>query len=209
MKEPILEPVLRRMRLRRVLPWIQDIEACELLDVGCGWEARLLRELEPHLARGVGIDFKAPSLPSKKLSTISSRFADQLPFDTASFDVVTMLAVLEHLDHPKQIVTEIARVLRPGGRLILTVPSSFAKPVLEFLAFRLGIINRAEIEDHKTYFDRNDLFDLFSDRKCWEVVEHRYFQWRFNNLLIVRRLRGNPQQSSIGAKASALGALHR
>ena len=71
-----------------------------------------------------------------------------------------MLAVLEHLEHPTPILREIRRVLTPSGKLVLTVPSKAAKPILEFLAFRLGIISRAEIADHKTYYDRRSLTRL-------------------------------------------------
>ena len=46
-----------------------------------------------------------------------------LPFDDESFEVVTMLAVLEHLHHPHAMLQEIARVLKPSGALVLTVPS--------------------------------------------------------------------------------------
>jgi 2-polyprenyl-3-methyl-5-hydroxy-6-metoxy-1,4-benzoquinol methylase len=188
LKEALLEPLLRRMRLARVQSWLPNGKSPELLDIGCGWEARLLRELEPYIGKGVGIDFKAPPLTTRKLSTISCRLSDQLPFDADSFDVVTMLAVLEHLDRPREIVAEIARVLRPRGRLLLTVPSPAAKPVLEFLAYRMGIISRAEIEDHKTYFDREALIGMFSDAQAWKILHHTYFQLRFNNFFVVEKV---------------------
>lgn len=188
MKEALLEPLLRRMRLARVRPWLLKGRTNDLLDVGCGWEARLLHELEPFISRGVGIDFKAPDLKSSKLSTISARLSDRLPFEAASFDVVTMLAVLEHLERPRDIVSEIGRILRPGGRLILTVPSPAAKPVLEFLAFKVGIVSRTEIEDHKEYFDRQALMAVFSDSSTWRVLHHEYFQVRFNNFLVAERI---------------------
>jgi ubiquinone/menaquinone biosynthesis C-methylase UbiE len=188
MKEAILEPVLRAMRLARVLPYVKRYPGCSLLDVGCGWEARLLREVEPYIGRGVGIDFKAPRLETPKLRTISATLTDRLPFDDASFDVVTLLAVLEHLDQPAAIVREIARVLRPGGLLVLTVPSWRAKPVLEFLAFRLGVVSRAEIEDHKRYYDRADLEALFATLPQLAIEEHRYFQLGMNNHCVARRV---------------------
>jgi cyclopropane fatty-acyl-phospholipid synthase-like methyltransferase len=42
-----------------------------LLDVGCGWEARFLKSVEPYIASGIGIDFKAPNLETAKLKTIT------------------------------------------------------------------------------------------------------------------------------------------
>jgi 2-polyprenyl-3-methyl-5-hydroxy-6-metoxy-1,4-benzoquinol methylase len=176
------------MRIGRVLPYVKGVSGCRLLDVGCGWEARLLRELEPYLAAGWGVDFKAPALATDKLRTISVRLDDRLPFENESFDIVTMLAVLEHLDKPLAIMREIARLLRPDGRLLLTVPSRYAKPVLEFLAYRLGIVSPAEIRDHKTYFNRADLAQLVEQCEGLVIERHRYFQCGMNNYLVCRRV---------------------
>lgn len=141
----------------------------------------MLRMLEPYVAASVGIDFKAPEICTDKLQTISVKLDRHLPFDDQSFDLITMLAVLEHLEHPGAIILECARLLRPGGGLLITAPSWYAKPVLEFMSFRLGIISPEEIADHKRYFNRDDLFDLFQHQPDLKIIEHRYFQWRFNN----------------------------
>ncbi len=185
MREPVLEPFLRRMRLRRVLACLRDLHYPTLLDIGCGWDARLLRELEPHIAKGVGIDFKAPKIHTEKLSTQSVVLERNLPFPDASFDVVTMLAVLEHLEYPVDILSEISRVLKPGGGLIATVPSRLAKPVLEFLSYRLGLVSSSEIKDHKAYYDREDLHALIAEIPDLSIRKHYYFQWKFNNFLFV------------------------
>ena len=68
MKESLLEPLLRQLRIRQVLPVLLEHPDCSLLDIGCGWEARLLRAVEPYVKRGTGVDFKAPSLATPKLT---------------------------------------------------------------------------------------------------------------------------------------------
>lgn len=186
MNEPLLEPLLRGLRLRRVYPMIARYPECRLLDVGCGWEARLLRTMAPRIATGTGIDRKAPQLDDGKVRTLQCDLEAAFPFASASFDVATMLAVLEHLDRPLEVLAEVLRVLRPGGALVLTVPSHAAKPVLEFLAFRLGIVSRAEIADHKRYWNRRELMEAAS--ACgFEPVLHRYFQLGFNNFCVLRK----------------------
>jgi SAM-dependent methyltransferase len=186
MKEELLEPLLRRARLSKALPIIRMYPQCTFLDVGCGWEARLLRSIEPHIAYGVGIDRNAPPLRSDKLRTIQGDLEAPLPFAGNSFDVVSMLAVLEHLSDPLRALVEIRRVLRPNGTLIVTVPSHAAKPVLEFLAFKLGLVNAAEIADHKRYFGRLDLQTL-SEQAGLRMLTHRYFQMGFNNFATLGR----------------------
>jgi len=192
MKEPFLEPFLRKMRIAKVLPILNRIgQSVRLLDVGCGWEARFLNAVEPYIASGVGIDFKAPDLETAKLKTISATLNDKLPFEDNSFDVVSLMAVLEHLEKPLDILKEIHRVLKKkdggisvGGTLVGTVPSKAAKPVLEFLSYKLGIVNEAEIRDHKQYFNKNDLAEIFA-KAGFGKMEHKYFQFGMNNFFVV------------------------
>jgi 2-polyprenyl-3-methyl-5-hydroxy-6-metoxy-1,4-benzoquinol methylase len=195
LKEALLEPLLRRMRIGQVLPTLLQHPDCSLLDIGCGWEARLLKSVEPYVKRGVGVDFKAPSIATSKLTTITATLADRLPFSDAEFDVVTLLAVLEHLSHPRAMIEEIGRVLKPRGQVILTVPSLAAKPVLEFLAYRVGIVSETEIRDHKCYYDRKSLEVLFAGSGL-TIDRHRYFQLGMNNFLVATRVDAPPSGTS-------------
>lgn len=183
--EQLLEPVLRKWRIMKCLPFIRQFPRCRLLDIGCGWNARFLRALEPFIACGVGIDEKAPAFPAGTISTRRLRLGSTLPFPDGSFDVVTMLAVLEHLAEPEAIVQDIRRVLAPGGYFCGTVPSQMAKPVLEFLSYRLHIVNPKEIADHKRYFNKTTLQLLFAQAGL-EMVKHRYFQCGMNNFFVAR-----------------------
>ena len=79
--------------------------------------------------------------------------ADQpLPLPDGSVDVVSCLAVIEHVEHPDLLAAEAHRILKPGGVLVVTTPSSQAKPILELLSVRLRLIDPAEILDHKRYY---------------------------------------------------------
>jgi hypothetical protein len=77
----------------------------------------------------------------------------------------------------------VRRVLQPQGKLLLTVPSHLAKPVLEFLAFRLGLVSADEIRDHKRYFNRTDLVEILSEAGL-QIVLHQYFQLGMNNFCV-------------------------
>lgn len=186
MHEPFLEPILRSFRVRRVLPYVRRHDHCHLLDIGCGWEARFLKAVEPHISKGVGVDFKAPNISTQKIQTQSVTLEDSLPFADESFNVVSMLAVLEHLDQPEAILREIHRVLCVGGELVLTVPSNAAKPVLEFLAFRIGIVNPEEIADHKAYYNKDSLARIL-DLTGFTVIKHAYFQLGMNNFCVAKK----------------------
>lgn len=182
-----MEPILRKMRIGKVLDEIKKVSGCTLLDVGCGFNHKFLSTVEPYIAHGTGIDFKVPELTSEKIRTIHATLDETLPFAENSFDIVTMLAVLEHLDRPYEICSEILRVLKPGGRLILTVPGKRAKPILEFLAYRLGIVNKAEIEDHKKYYDLTELQELVENVGQFKIVKHAHFQLGTNNFCVMEK----------------------
>lgn len=112
-----------------------------LLDLGTG-TGRLLELFAPLYARAVGIDASADMLAVARanldragVANAQVRLGDihNLPFQRDSFDVVTIHQVLHYLDDPERAVAEAARVLRPGGRLLVV---DFAPHDLEFLRER-------------------------------------------------------------------------
>jgi SAM-dependent methyltransferase len=130
--QPRLVPGLRNShycyadRLRVLVP-----AARRWLDVGCGheflpsWMPDRERRVELNGCRAVGIDPDARSisahtqLTSKVIGTGLS-----LPFADGSFDLVTANMVFEHVDRPQQAFAEIARVLSPGGRVLVHTPNA-------------------------------------------------------------------------------------
>lgn len=88
------------------------------LDLGSadGPSVRWLRELVPHTA---AVDIDARGLGAG--GVCASAFS--LPFADGTFDLVTAFDVIEHLEPEGAALGEAARVLRPGGRLLLSVPA--------------------------------------------------------------------------------------
>jgi SAM-dependent methyltransferase len=97
----------------------------DLLDVGCGrrpHEAALGRRVR----RYVGLDW--PARPERAGPDVVGD-ALRLPFLPHSFDTVLATELLEHLPAPGAFLAEVARVLRPGGALLVSVP--FMEPLHE------------------------------------------------------------------------------
>lgn len=182
-REVLLEPLLRWFRFRKVMSHIPT--GSKVLDIGCGRSAAFLRAISPKIDQGIGVDFKVKEMQVENIQTIQLKLAHQLPFADASFDVVTMLAVLEHIEHERPILQEVHRVLRPNGKLVLTVPSRWSQPVLEFLAYRLKIVDELEIRDHKRYYDRTRLRKVLVGDAQFRGFQHRYFQLWMNNFCTV------------------------
>lgn len=96
-----------------------------VLDVGCGRSELLTDELA-HVRRAVGIDPDVASLAKNDvLSHRIAATAERLPFGPASFDLVTMAWVVEHLDRPVRVFREIHRVLDAGGRVAFVTPNAW------------------------------------------------------------------------------------
>ena len=181
--EPALEPVLRWLRIRKILPYVKERKGCSLLDIGCGPRFAMLRALSPYIRLGVGIDEEVEDLQYGNIRTYKLRLDKTLPFTSDFFQMVTMLAVLEHLDFPEEILKEVRRVMRPEGLLLITTPSPKAKPLLEFLSYKLHLVSQKEILDHKRYYDRKALEKLMN--VCgFRMEKHVYFQLGFNNFLV-------------------------
>ncbi|BCM90617.1 demethylmenaquinone methyltransferase [Abditibacteriota bacterium] len=103
-----------------------------LLDLGCGTGANLpmLREAVGVNGRVVGVDFSPLALRFARQQLhdlpdlgLSQGDAMQLPLRDGCADCVTMMDVLEHLRDDKLALSEVSRILKPGGALILTVPA--------------------------------------------------------------------------------------
>jgi ubiquinone/menaquinone biosynthesis C-methylase UbiE/DNA-binding transcriptional ArsR family regulator len=109
-----------------------------LLDLGTG-TGRILELFAPHIERGLGIDLSPAMLSVARarldragLRHCAVRHADifDLPAPKDSFDVVVIHQVLHFLDDGGRAIAEAARVLRPGGRMLVV---DFAPHELEFL----------------------------------------------------------------------------
>jgi SAM-dependent methyltransferase len=101
-----------------------NIERPHILDVGCGTGANL--ELLSEFGEAEGVDVSPQAIEFcrlRGLKKVHLGAAERLPNTDASFDLVTALDVVEHLDDDVGGLQEMRRVLRPDGRLLLFVPA--------------------------------------------------------------------------------------
>jgi 2-polyprenyl-3-methyl-5-hydroxy-6-metoxy-1,4-benzoquinol methylase len=142
---PFLERLLRTLYARRArrVQRMQGKAPGFALDVGCG-RGHLLRELRLLGWRVMGTE----------LSDVSARYArdvfhldvrtanlEDLALPDAEVDVVILWHVLEHVPEPSSLLGEIARVLRPGGTLLVAVPNfgSFEARLTKWRWFHLDV----------------------------------------------------------------------
>ena len=147
----------------------------DVLDVGCGPRGSLVWAREAH--RRVGLDplaedYRALGTDSHPMEYVAAP-SEEMPFENGEFDVVSTINSLDHVDDLERTVSEIARVARPGGHLILAVevghvptwtePQSLSWDVCALFGPEFEIVSRADWErDDGWMFDaalRREVFD--------------------------------------------------
>ena len=160
-----------------VVPRIAD--GSVVLDVGCGG-GKMLRTINQH-HRGLtllGCDVVEPTAINGDFAfTALDASTGALPYEDSSVDLALLVDVLEHVEHPERTVSEIARILRPDGRLLAFVPME-GEPISWFSAFRavLGKDLYVRTKDHINSFTHDQVERMLAARF---VVDERRYLYHF------------------------------
>ena len=146
-----------------------------VVDVGCGG-GKMLRTINEH-RRGVtllGCDVREPTdINGDFTFTALDRSTGLLPYEDSSVDIALLVDVLEHVDYPETTLNEIARILRPDGRMLAFVPIE-GEPVSWFAVFRafLGKDLYVRTKGHINSFTHAEVEQLLAAQ--FTVDERRY-----------------------------------
>ena len=195
--EESLEPLVRKLRFTNGSKYIEKGKPIILADLGCGPKIRF-----HSFANQKGIIFKKyygidpllsktllSDVNQKNLVLIKNSLKTRLPLPDKSVDYVVGFAFLEHVDHPQKMLAESVRILKKGGKAIFTTPSFRGKKVLEFLSFKLGVISKREIMEHKNYFNKKTFQEMLSKVNHEHKSLHLTFELGMNNLLVIERIK--------------------
>jgi SAM-dependent methyltransferase len=165
-------------RVRRLLGPFSGTERA--LDCGCGTGA-LAIALAAHVGEVVGVDTRAEYLEAARgLAPENVEFvegdATSLPFEYGFFDIVGCLRLLHHVHRPELVVSELARVTRPGGRILLMDQLGSVDPLRSIELDRFERLRDPSHErllpdaDIRGFLDANDLV-LVSSEVAREQVD--------------------------------------
>ena len=182
----------RRRIVRSQIKRVPLPPGARLLDAGCG-SGRTLDDLETF-GIACGIDsssWAVAAARSRGHSSVVLGTVEHMPFPDQHFDLVTCLDVLEHTADDELTMAELARVTRPGGHLLVTVP-----------AYQSLWSAHDEANRHYRRYRRRTLRDV-AVAAGWEPIHDSYF----NSLLLppaalVRLLRRNRYRDTLRSELS-------
>ena len=160
-----------------------DNENGIMLDLGCGEGRHIFGAMQkfPNL-QCVGLDPHLESLDksleglelfeslSNKTTTFLSGSAYSLPFGDSTFDLVVCSEVLEHLHEYRDAISEINRVLKPGGKFLASVPAEFP----EKICWALSTEYQNQPGGHLRIFKKKNLINDVSERGFNFIQSERF-----------------------------------
>ena len=145
----------------------------KLLDIGCGVGDFLLAAQKHGWAvSGIEPSSQAKTIAEQRLGFKPFNPEDSAHLESGSFDVITMWHVLEHVEDLPQQRDEIARLLKPNGRLVIAVPNCLSYDALYYKAQWAAW----DVPRHISHFNKDTLSAIFSD-SCFKLIDYQGLKW--------------------------------
>ncbi len=139
----------------------------KILDVGCGTGGNLEMLANFGAAEGVDVSDDALEFCQSKGLTVHKGLAENLPFADETFDVVTALDVVEHLDDDVAGLKEMHRVLKAGGKTLIFVPA---------FMWLWGV--QDDVSNHRIRYTKKQITERLQSAG-FEIERATYANWTF------------------------------
>jgi SAM-dependent methyltransferase len=170
-----------------------------ILDVGCGTGANLEMLANFGASEGVDVSDDALEFCRAKGLQVHKGLAEKLPFEDESFDVVTALDVVEHLDDDVAGLKEMHRVLKRGGKTLIFVPA---------FMWLWGV--QDDISNHRIRYTKKQIVERLK-KAGFEIERATYANWTFFAPILAGRtlmkITGIKPESENNVNVSALNGI--
>jgi len=192
-KHPLIG-IPSRIRVKKIFDELGSIRAQKLLDVGCeaGW---ITIKLAQKGAMVTAIDLIEEPIAELRRQVRGQKLnlklmvadATKMPFKPNSFDIILATEVIEHITRLEKFVTGAFRVLKPGGKLLVTFPNENLRQKLYPIVSLFGI--KAEVENQVTLnnFRSEKILNLFAQK--FTLIKFYRLPWflPITNLMLFRK----------------------
>ncbi|MCK5706683.1 MAG: methyltransferase domain-containing protein [Candidatus Aureabacteria bacterium] len=181
----LLSPFLIKKRMEVVIPFIR--ERNKILDVGCGvfrW-----KDFLPDGIEYMGVDFEDTIIEYNRMH-FKQKFikADLEKNDIgscgANFDLILMLAVIEHFDNPVNVLKGLHKVLSEKGVICLTTPHVIGNLILNWGA-KIKIFSQDKHQHHELLNYRK--IKKLAYESGFKLIKYKRFLYGFNQLVILEK----------------------
>ena len=183
-----------RLRVKQIFRELKNIRGKKILDVGCE-AGYITMRLAQKGAQVTAIDLIEEPINELKLAIKGKKLklklqvadATKLPFKPNSFDIVLATEVIEHITRLEKFVAGAFRVLKPGGRLLITFPNENLRQKLYPVVSLFGI--KAELENQVTLnnFRSEKILKLFTQK--FKLIKFYRLPWwlPITNLMLFKK----------------------
>lgn len=201
--------ILKQAKYRALLRHTGDFAGRDCLDLGSdnGVISYLLRSRGGRWTSADLTDEAVTSIRSLVGSNVHRIDGTTLPFADRSFDLVVIIDLLEHVNDDRATIAEIARVLRPGGTLVVNTPHHMPRSLMRRVRERVGLTD--EWHGHlRPGYTVESLRNLFGDRFAIEEQEtySKFFSESLDVALNAMYLRKRGREGGDGAKGTVVTA---
>ena len=176
-----------------------EAQSPKILDVGCGTGGNLEMLKRFGAAEGVDVSDDALEFCQSKGLTVHKGLAEELPFADESFDVVTALDVIEHLDDDIAGLREMFRILKKGGKTLIFVPA---------FMWLWGV--QDDVSNHRIRYTKKQITERL-EKAGFEIERATYANWTFFAPILggrtLMKLTGIKPESENNVNVSALNGV--
>lgn len=176
------------LRAERLSVAVGQLEGC-VLDIGAGDNALLRlyqRRMEGTPAQQAAADSVGIDVVDWGGECVIVEDCRRLPFEDRSFDTVALIACLNHIPERKEALREAVRVLRPGGKLVITMIGRIVGEVGHAIWWYSEDKHREVMEGELMGMAPGHVADLIAEAGFVDIERHR-FVYGLNHLFIARR----------------------
>jgi 2-polyprenyl-3-methyl-5-hydroxy-6-metoxy-1,4-benzoquinol methylase len=179
-----LDVYLQDVRIKKAGKFIRKGDS--VLDIGTH-DGVIFRKLNKLITTGTGIDPALSQITKQDNYTLYPGYFPKACPPGITYDVITMLAVLEHLPAKEQLQlgSDCAQYLNKNGRVIITVPSPQVDRILEIF-IKLRIIDGMDTDQHYGFEPENTL--RIFDSRDFKLLYKERFQFGLNNLFVFEKI---------------------
>jgi SAM-dependent methyltransferase len=177
----LLSRFLEAQRMKQASRFIKS--GHQILDLACN-EGRLL-EFIPSQIQYVGIDIQQKAIEQARNRYPQHQFlvadlTQELGVAAKQFDVIVMLAFLEHIEHPAEMLKLYKKYLKPDGKIVITTPAPIGRRIHDIGA-RLGIFSKEAAAEHETFLDKQHLMAI-GEQANLSLMLYEHFLLGFNQI---------------------------